>query len=215
MTMHDHAISPDGRPEPGRRYQVPARRGRAFRLRAGAVMTVINTHGTQVGDFWAFAESDMSEHLSMPHLHTDLSRLNPRPGDRLVSNRRRPLLELVEDTSPGVHDTVIAACDATRYAQLGVVGHHDSCAENLHLALDAIGLEIGETPAPFNLWMNTPVRADGSVDWLPTVSRAGDVLRLRALVDCVAVLSACPQDVTPINGRDAGPTELHVEVSAP
>jgi len=45
------------------------------------------------------------------------------------------------------------------------------------------------------------------------VSRAGDVIRLRALVDCIAVLSACPQDITPINGRDVAPTELHVEVS--
>ncbi len=205
--MHDHAIP--------QRHQVPPRQGRAFRLKAGQVMTVINTHGTQVGDFWAFAADDLSEHLSMAHLHTDLSRLNPRPGDRLVSNHRRPLLELVEDTSPGVHDTVIAACDAVRYAQLGVTGHHDSCAENLHLALGAIGLAVAGTPAPFNLWMNTPVRADGTIDWLPTVSRAGDVLRFRALVDCVAVLSACPQDITPINGRDVSPTELHVEVSAP
>ena len=29
------------------------------------------------------------------------------------------MLTLVEDTSPGVHDTVIAACDPFRYAQLG------------------------------------------------------------------------------------------------
>ncbi len=48
-------ISPDGRPEPGRSYTVPAREGRAVRLAAGERLTVVNPHGTQVCDLWAFS----------------------------------------------------------------------------------------------------------------------------------------------------------------
>ena len=52
-------------------------------------------------------------------------------GDVLVTNKRRPILTLVEDTSPGVHDTCMSACDIYRYRGLGVEGHHDSCTDNL------------------------------------------------------------------------------------
>jgi uncharacterized protein YcgI (DUF1989 family) len=35
---------------------------------------------------------------------------------------------------------------------------------------------------------------------------------LRAEMDCVLALSACPQDMIPINGASMHPTEAHVEV---
>ena len=40
-------------------------------------------------------------------------------------------------------------------------------------------------PQPFNIWMNIPVHADGSIDWLPTVSETGDQVTLRAEMDLV------------------------------
>ena len=43
--------------------------------------------------------------------HCALPRRSSPAGDALVTNRRRPILTLVEDTSPGLHDTLIAACD--------------------------------------------------------------------------------------------------------
>ena len=52
-------------------------------------------------------------------------------GDVLVTNKRRPILTFIEDTSPGVHDTCMSACDIYRYRGLGVTGHHDSCTDNL------------------------------------------------------------------------------------
>ncbi len=42
----------------------------------------------------------------------ELKRLIPRVGDPLYSSDRRPLLTLVADTSPGIHDTLMASCDA-------------------------------------------------------------------------------------------------------
>ena len=47
-------ISPDGTPEIGRRYTIPARQGRAVRLAKGQSIRIVNTHGTQVCDTWAF-----------------------------------------------------------------------------------------------------------------------------------------------------------------
>lgn len=208
----DAAISKDGAPTPGRRYEIPARCGVAVRLAVGESLIVENPNGAQVCDFWAFNAEDLDEHLSMEHLHTTLGRITPRPGDPLVSNRRRPLLRLAEDSSPGVHDTVIAACDLDRYRELGCDGYHDNCTDNLRMALAAIGLKPPAIPAPFNLWMNTPVGADGRVSWLAPVAVPGDVVVFKVEAPCIAVMSACPQDMTPVNGAAQQPTGLAFRV---
>ena len=48
-------------------HRIPARKGSAARLRAGQVLRVINTHVSQVVDFWAFNDSDLGECMSMEH----------------------------------------------------------------------------------------------------------------------------------------------------
>ncbi len=71
-------ISADGRAEPGVRYEVPARCGRAVRLDAGQEIKIINTHGTQVCDTWAFNAAALNEFLSMEHARAWLDRMTPR-----------------------------------------------------------------------------------------------------------------------------------------
>jgi len=190
-------------------HEVPARRGRAVRLKAGQAIRIVNTHGQQVVDTWAFNADDLSEYLSMPHLHAALGGIFPGRGDALVTNRRRPILILEEDTSPGRHDTVIAACDTHRYAALGCRDYHDNCTDNLHAALLALGLRVPDCPAPLNLWMNIPVAPDGRIDWGEPLSKPGDHVVLRAELDCIVVMSCCPQDMIPINGAACRPTQVH------
>lgn len=199
----DEPISPDGAPVHGRDYTIPPRQGRAVRLRRGERLRVTNPEGTQVCDFFALVEGAPAEYLSMEHCHTALGRMGVRPGDALVTNRRRAVLRLVEDTSPGVHDTLIAACDHTRYQELGCSDYHDNCADNFRMALMAIGLKAHAVPAPLNLWMNVPLDAEGRFDWTPPVSRPGDSVTFEALEDVVAVMSACPQDLSAVNGAGA------------
>jgi len=113
------AISADGTPIPGRCYTVPARCGVAVRLAAGQRLTVTNTHGTQVGDFWAFCADYLDEYLLLEHVRVDLGSVFPKAGDRLITNRRRPILQFEVDSSPGVRDTLMEACDIYRYRHLG------------------------------------------------------------------------------------------------
>jgi uncharacterized protein YcgI (DUF1989 family) len=207
------AISPEGSAVPGQRHVVPARCGVAVRLTEGQRLTVINTHGTQVGDFWAFNAADPGEYMSMEHIHVDLGSIFPKAGDRLITNRRRAILQFEADTSPGVHDTVIAACDTYRYQQLGCTGYHDNCTDNLRMALAAIGECAAAIPVPFNLWMNIPVAADGAVGFLPTLSAPGDKVVFRAEMPVIAVISACPQDMSTINGPDGRVMDLAFEVN--
>jgi uncharacterized protein YcgI (DUF1989 family) len=180
-------------------HEVPARQGRAVKVGRGQAVQIINTFGTQVVDFWVFDARDLGTYLSMEHTRAALSRLTPRAGDVLVDNRREPMLKFEADTSPGVHDTVIAPCDRARYVKLGCADDHASCQNNLHRALDSLGFAVPVCPASFNLFMNIPVLPSGDLEWRETVSKPGDSVIFRALIDCIVVMSACPQDVIRIN----------------
>lgn len=192
------------------RHRVPARTGLAVPVAAGQRVAIVDVDGGQVGDVFAFNRNDQSEHLSASHTRAHNSRLLPGVGECFVSNRRRPLLKVVADSSPGYHDMLIAACDAPRYAQLGVEGWHASCAENLTDALAATGRTITHIPQPFNVFMRTPAEPDGTISWLPAATAPGDRFEMEALIDLVVVLSACPSDMVGINA--GGPTDLELEV---
>ncbi|MFI2206734.1 DUF1989 domain-containing protein [Streptomyces sp. NPDC020192] len=180
-----------------------ARTGTAFQVSQGGTLRVINTYGSQVVDTWAVARQEPQHGLSMAHTRAMLGRLTVKAGDELVDDRRRPILHIAEDTSPGVHDTLIPACDPVRYQQLGRKGHHDNCSDNCHRALAESGLPdlLTPVPAPLNLFMNVPVNSDG------------DSVLLRALTDVVVVLPACPQDLVPVNGDLQQPRDVEVRIT--
>ena len=147
--------------------EVPAREGRGVRVAAGQRFRVIDVEGGQVADTFAFRADDVSEYHSAEHTRVHVSRLFPRVGEAFVTNRRRPILVLEEDRTPGIHDMLCAACDPERYTGLGVEGWHASCRENLERAMADLGDPRIEIPQPINLFMNIPVGEDG-------IARLGD-----------------------------------------
>lgn len=163
------------------------------------------------------------EFMSMPHSRAATCHLRPKVNDKLVSNVREPMLTIVEDTSGGVHDTLIAACDPARYKGLNVENweQHGSCSENLVLALKelneraglkgnkAVGgdVTVNTVPAPLNLFMNIPWDNDGDIAFAAPKSKEGGFVRMKAERDIVVVMSACPQDVININAGE--PKDAH------
>ncbi|MDP9269735.1 MAG: urea carboxylase-associated family protein [Chloroflexota bacterium] len=189
---------------------IPAREGRGVSVRAGDRVRVIDPEGGQVADVFAFSTDDPSEYHSAEHTRVYVDRLFPQVGEQFVTNRRRPILTLEADDSPGIHDMLCAACDPTRYQGLGVDGWHASCQENLLGAMRQLGVERVEVPQPINLFMNIPVGADAELGWLPAPTRPGNSTTLRAELDCCVVVSACPQDLIPINAGTPGPIDLEI-----
>ena len=181
-----------------------AKQGLAVSVRAGGRVRIVNLQGHQVVDTWAVSAEDHDEWMSMEHTRASLSRLVPRVGDSLYSSRRRPILTMVEDTSPGVHDTLIAACDPERYRQLGGAEDHASCADNFRIALSDRGIEVDRVPSPLNLFMNIPWDGQGNLAFEPSPARAGDHVTLAAELNVIVVLSACPQDLVSINAGRLG-----------
>ena len=191
---------------------VPARHGRAIKLSRGQTIQIVSVHGTQVLDLWAFNKDDLREYLSMEHTRSKNSKVILSVGDSYVSQRRRPMLTVAEDTSPGVHDTLLCACNSYIYEEAGCREYHRNCSDNLHEALAEIGLKFPFTPGPLNVFMNIPVNHDHSITRLPPSTRPGDFLKLKAQMDLVVVMSACPQDMTIINGADRTPRDMHFAV---
>ncbi|MDA8369654.1 MAG: urea carboxylase-associated family protein [Nocardiopsaceae bacterium] len=195
---------------PLQRTVVPPRHGRAVALAAGQRVRVIDIEGGQVGDVFAFVSGARDEYHSAAHTRAHVNRLFPALGEPFVTNLRRPVLTLVEDTSPGHHDMLIPACDPERYAALGAPPDHRSCAQNLAEALAEVGESTAVIPQPINVFMRIPVDTDGRLGWLAAETRPGDSITFQANLDCVVAVSACPQDIVDINhGR---PTTLEIEV---
>ena len=189
---------------------IPARHAKAAFVRKRQHIKVLNTHGTQVVDCWALNADNMTEFMSMEHCRVSLESVIPRKGNTMVTNRRRPILKIIEDSAGGTHDTLLAACDRYRYELLGCKEYHRNCTDNFWEAMVEVGFKPVELPSPFNLWQNTPVEPDGTIKPNPPVTRKGDYIVMRAEMDLVICLSACPQDITSICGNK--PRNAHFEI---
>src|SRR5947207_1982814 len=142
---------------------VPGGQGRAVVVRQGQYVRVVDVEGGEVGDLFAVAAADPGEFASAGHTRVAIGRLFPRPGDPVLTNRRRPILVMTEDTSPGRHDMLYAACDPARYALLGAASSHRSCAGNLRQALREQGIDATAVPQPLNIFMDVRAEADGTL----------------------------------------------------
>jgi uncharacterized protein YcgI (DUF1989 family) len=192
--------------------RVVAGTGRAFQVPAGYLAEIATPAGSQVADTWAFALPELDEFLSTEHTRSCLDHLAPRVGEAFYSNRRRPILTIVEDTSPGCHDLLMSACDVGRYTLLGHRGYHANCIDNLGAALHELGLQAPELPSPVNVFENVTIGTDGTLHIEPPRVRPGESLTLRAEMDLVLVVSACPMDIVLTNGSDRRPKPIDVSV---
>jgi uncharacterized protein YcgI (DUF1989 family) len=178
---------------------VPGGQARATRVETDQLVEIINVQGQQVCDLIAFNVEDLSEHLSPSHTRSILGRLKLGVEDCLYTNTRAAIFEIEEDMV-GSHDTLIAACDFRRYElDYGLPGHRN-CRANFAEVLEPYGIGYLQVPDPINLFQNTPVGADGSLGMEVSAARAGDRVVLRASMDALVAVSACPQDQNPING---------------
>lgn len=190
--------------------EIEPRGGGFARVKAGQTVKVVDVDGGQVADLFAWTVDGTGEHLSAQHTRALTDQLFPRVGEAFYTNLRRPILEFVADDTPGVHDMLIAACDPQRYELLGHP-NHASCSDNFRAGMRESGLgDPGFTPQSVNLFMAIPVDENGGLSWEPATTAPGSSITLRAVQDCVVIVSACPQDIIPINNLD--PTRVSIEV---
>ena len=67
-------------------------------------------------------------------------------------------------------------------------------------------------PEPAQPVHEHPVDAGGGLSFEPPTTKPGDFVTLRAELDCIVAMSACPQDILPINGKTGTTTEAHYQI---
>jgi len=93
-----------------RARQVKPGEAYAVEVKSGQLIQITDVSGKQVADFVAFNAGNRAEHLSVSATRTVGNSIMLQQGMQLVSNRRTPMFELVEDTV-GRHDMLLALCD--------------------------------------------------------------------------------------------------------
>jgi uncharacterized protein YcgI (DUF1989 family) len=188
---------------------IPAGTAVGFRIERGALLKIIDPEGGQSGDLAAFS-ADGSERLSSGRTFDYGGKIYVSTGDVLWSDRSNPLLTIVTD-QVGRHDLLYAPCSLEMYRrQYGVTGYHANCHDNLCSALREAGIQPNPLVSTLNFFMDANVAPDGTLSFAPPRSRAGDSMVLRAEMDLVIALSACPASTC--NGG-AAPRPLAFEIS--
>lgn len=188
---------------------IPAASGVGLRLKRGERLKIIDPQGGQSGDLSAFS-ADGSQRLSSGRTFDYGGKIYVSTGDVLWSDRSNPMLAIVSD-DVGRHDLLYAPCSLEMYRmQYGVPGYHANCHDNLCTALRELGIQPEPLVSTLNFFMDARVAADGKLSFEPPRSRAGDAMVLRAEMDLVIALSACP--AATCNGGNAEPKPLAFEI---
>lgn len=183
-------------------FVVPACHGRAFHIRAGQVLTIVQVEGKQMADVAFLNAHDHREvydagwsvALNMLAGEGDMRRLA-----KLYSKppRENVMLTVVDDPT-GVHLAWNGGrCTSKVYERFFGMPGHRSCQENLTEALEPFGLTGDDVPDVFNAFMNVDLAAlaEGRFNTLEPVTEPGDSISLRAEMDLLVAVSACPFDV--------------------
>jgi uncharacterized protein len=170
---------------------IKAAHGGRISVRRGQLLEILNVEGQQICDFFAFNADDLTERISPARCRSNLGHIALKVGDVLVSYLHRPMLRIVQDTC-GVHDITFPPCDPIVYVQRFGLHNHRSCRTNLAEAISDFKIPDAFLPEPVNFFQNTPILADGTIEYRPSAAKAGDRVVLEALMDIIAVGSSCP-----------------------
>lgn len=195
------------------RLIVPREGGKAFGVKKGQVVRIIAIDGPQVCDFNAYNRHDLAEAFWSGGTR-GFEGTHLTVGNRLWSNppRIRPMFTIVTDTLKqrsnrlGLksHDLLFSRCNRQRYIERGMPGHAN-CQDNLAGAIRSYRLPASAVHDAFNIFMKTGVKPDGRLFYKDPDVKKGDYMELRAEMDCLVSLSACP-------GRSSGPKSRRLGV---
>jgi uncharacterized protein YcgI (DUF1989 family) len=170
----------------------------ALEVHRGEIVWIVDVEGRQVGDLWVIDADDHSRWLSTSHTRDRIERLFPWVGEAFTDQVGVPILALVTDTSPGVHDMLFPPCDRWLYESAGRFDH-PNCLHNFISAAASMGISLPVVPDPVNVFQNSRPQSDGTLSVLAAASEPGDAICFRALRDVVVVLTWCSVDNSPTN----------------
>ena len=179
---------------------IPAQTGKAFRLKKGEHLKVIDPEGEQVSDLFCFSDDGSKDPLSSGRSIDYNESIYLTTGHKLYSNSGKVMLTIIQDTC-GRHDFLVTPCSLQMFQMMsGNLDYHPSCQENLIQNLKEYGIPEDSITTTFNIFMNVPVSENGSIKVLKPNSKADDFIIFKAEMDLIVGLTACSDEGTN-NGR--------------
>ena len=168
-------------------YIIPACSGTKIDVKQGQSITVIDIEGGQVVDFFAEVKGNTNEFLSTGVTIGCNESLKLNIGDTIFTNLYRPMMKVLSD-DVGEHDLLHPCCRPEMYEFFYHNGEkHPNCFENINKVLR----EQRAIITPVNLFMHTKINTNGSISVEEPLSKAGDKIILKALIDLVLGVAAC------------------------
>jgi uncharacterized protein YcgI (DUF1989 family) len=194
---------------------IPAGEGRAVVVERGNILRIHQIAGGQVGDcaFFNFRDHHESFHVGQSWaINVILGTGTSKSFRHFYSKppRENVMLTVVADTVRNHWGNMGGRCSARLYALRDGLTAHRSCQENLTEALAPFGISGDDVVDVFNVFMNVELDSEGGFRILPTKVGKDDYIDLRADMDVLAAISACPAVTSPTNGGSIKPLGLKI-----
>ena len=183
--------------------------GSAFIVKKGQVLRVV---GESTADFVVFNLRNVKERFDQARTKVDQGKIYVTTGDALISKYNNVMMTIVKDTYQGTHDMEKGMCSTSFYKKWGdkifaIYGAtwkklgrkrgaapKHGCWENLAGALKPWQIRKEDIPSPLNIFQTMVINAKtGTMRYAMTRPQPGTHMDLRAEMDCLVGISACPE----------------------
>ena len=182
-------------------------------IKAGQIFRIVAVGGSQAVDTLFYSAWDTSERYSAQDTILAQRNIYLKAGSRLMSNIGRPMLTIVGD-SFGRHDTLTGACAAqsnqVRYSLDKRYMHN--CRDNFLAAIASwrTSLDKRDLSANVNFFLHAPVTPEGDLSFVEAGSEPGSFVEMKADMDVIALVSACPQVNNSCNAYNPTPVRVMI-----
>jgi uncharacterized protein YcgI (DUF1989 family) len=192
---------------------LPYNSGWAGDLKKGQVLRIL---ATTTVDFVCFRRENLKERFDQARTKVYNGKIFITTGDKLMGRNNQHMMTILANTNDqGTHDLQKGMCSGYRFqlakkeGRLREYYHRDykedeipdhGCYENLSRALAPYGIDPEDVPNPWNLNQHMIIDGKtGKMEHTTVRAKPGSYVELRAEMDLLVAMSACPD--MPVGGK--------------
>ena len=191
-------------------FIIPKCEGKAFTVKKGQTLRIIEIEGAQAADMIAFNLHDMKESFSAwlsAHNSECLTRAKKLYSKLPAGN----VMFTVLTERDGIYFLNPGRCNRFTYElRYGIKGYHKNCQDILAECIKPYGMTPFDVPEVFNIFMKVVYHKDGTKEFKRPPVAKGDYVDLLAEMDCLVAISACPDEFGPYNDFDPKPLGVQI-----
>ena len=193
---------------------IPARYARVFEITEGQVLRIYVVEDKQVGDCVFFNLHNLKETFNVAQTWSLAVNLETGTAYSYKHFYSKPpwvnlMFTVLEDTVRNHSGNMASMCNPRALELRGVKSQVRTCHGSLTEALEPYGLTGGDVPDVFNVFMVSELDVDGTFTRKAPTAMEDDYIDLRAEMDILAAISACPSETI---ANDYRPKPLGVKI---